>query len=169
MYPHPTNTQIIFSSEYLYIYIFVYVCTYYSSLWPQFSYHGHVHSNGPLNHQTFVVPTLNSLCGFRQDSKSQQSVSVTCLFITHLQSRTVWCRFLLWVDKQGIRWHHACRVPQSNVLGPQGFSMWVPTFNSRFLRTCGDLEGNKVSWPQGQSSRGYQDYFPCSARCWHVF
>lgn len=41
-----------------------------------------------------------------------------------------WSRFLKWLERQNIIWHNAPKISKSKVLGPLGFSMWVPAFNS---------------------------------------
>ena len=49
-----------------------------------------------------------------------------------------WCRFLKWVERQNIPWHNAQKISKSKVLGPLGFSMWVPAFNSHPKLTCAE-------------------------------
>jgi len=79
-----------------------------------------------------------------KDDKSQQyslpgdcpMAAITCP--TLAEQHLVWCRFLKWLDKQNIQWHNAERISQSKVLGPLGFSMWVPAFNSHPRLTCVD-------------------------------
>ena len=50
----------------------------------------------------------------------------------------MWCRFLKWLERQNIVWHNAQKISKSKVLGPLGFSMWVPAFNSHPRLTCVD-------------------------------
>ena len=79
-----------------------------------------------------------------KDDKTQQyrlpgdcpMAAITCP--TLAEQHLVWCRFLKWLDKQNIQWHNAERISQSKVLGPLGFSMWVPAFNSHPRLTCVD-------------------------------
>ncbi len=50
----------------------------------------------------------------------------------------MWCRFLKWLERQNVVWHNAQKISKSKVLGPLGFSMWVPAFNSHPRLTCVD-------------------------------
>ena len=49
-----------------------------------------------------------------------------------------WSRFLKWVERQNIIWHNAQKISKSKVLGPLGFSMWAPAYNSHPRLTCVD-------------------------------
>ena len=49
-----------------------------------------------------------------------------------------WSRFLKWVERQNIVWHNAQKISKSKVLGPLGFSMWAPAYNSHPRLTCVD-------------------------------
>lgn len=49
-----------------------------------------------------------------------------------------WSRFLKWLERQNIIWRNAQKISKSKVLGPLGFSMWVPAFNSHTRLTCKD-------------------------------
>lgn len=110
---------------------------------------GLLNYNGLSSHPTSVCLLLSCMLTFciyhqtrgpvlvkNKDSKTQQyhlpgdcpMASITCP--TLADQHMTWCRFLKWLDRQNIQWHNAEKISKSKVLGPLGFSMWAPAFNS---------------------------------------